>query len=389
MTQGPGNGVTPAYPGEGDDQFPMVALNRYAGGTWTEVLEAQRRGTVEQIVVSQGLPMGPRGHEGPTGPTGAKGESTKWHVYPTTPTLPTTENEFGEIWLDSTTGIVYVYGPDGWVASGSDMIGPTGPTGPTGPEPDFFIKSVVSVQYPTAGVTVEEGPTGGQWGFGFLVPWGPTGPEGPAPVLETQEVYAVEYGDYEDLDVVLSLAGVAGHYKIDWYLPQGPPGDPGVFIYMKGQLPNPGSPGVGNPPGSPGPAEDPAVNDGWLADDGRTIWVFSELSSWLNIGLISGPAGPTGPQGLQQRSIELPITVPPANSNGGCTIMIDHNFAEGSPYYPFNSNYPSVRFLLETTEGSGIWEDSRSVYVYYPSTLMVGVQLDGSYAGRTCKVILS
>jgi hypothetical protein len=79
----------------------------------------------------------------------------KFFIGETAPDNP----EAGEFWLDSTSGISYVYYIDEdsgqWIQFGVGREGPLGPTGPTGPPGDI----TASAERPTVG----DGSSGDVW----------------------------------------------------------------------------------------------------------------------------------------------------------------------------------------------------------------------------------
>jgi hypothetical protein len=98
---------------------------------------------VREMTGSQGIqgvtgPTGPQGAAGAAstvaGPTGPAGESGTAYVSDTAPVSP----ETGQLWLDSTTGELFIYTGTAWIiAAGATgaagVAGPAGSAGPTGP----------------------------------------------------------------------------------------------------------------------------------------------------------------------------------------------------------------------------------------------------------------
>lgn len=97
----------------------------------------------------------------------------------------------GDFWLDSTTGLYYVFYEDEtstqWVEIGSKFsgptgpageAGPTGPTGPTGSQGEIGPTGVTGPTGPTGADSFVTGPTGPQGEIGPTGAIGPTGPDG-------------------------------------------------------------------------------------------------------------------------------------------------------------------------------------------------------------------
>ena len=86
-------------------------------------------------------------------------------------------------------------------------------------------------------------------------------------------------GDWEVF--VLGQTGPTG--------PTGPPGPQGIGITIKGTVDTAADlPGDGN-----------SVGDMWIAADTGNGWVWQDDATWLDIGPVQGPPGPTGPRGPQ------------------------------------------------------------------------------------------
>jgi hypothetical protein len=323
-------------------------LPEFAGGTWTEVLEAQRSAGLERIEVAQVMPMGPRGLPGPTGPAGPKGNSTEWTVGHGDPVFVDTDTDEGEIYMDADTGNVFVVkeSPPGsgllvWAYEGN-IFGPTGATGPAGP-------------------TGLQGPLG---------PTGPLGPAGPVSQLTVGTVVPVPSGTPPRVEIT----GSPGAYTLNWWLERGLQGPAGSNIVIRGMLPDSGPPSPTNPVS--GAAANPAPGDGWVAAN-RNVWVWTTNNGWIDVGPVQGPVGPTGPAGLGFQYVTVPLN-PRANGDG--TLIQDIAHALPNPY-------PVVRVLLE--EANGIMVDAQSVYVYYTSPNDVHIILDASAHGLPGKVVLT
>jgi len=374
MSEEPFDGArVPEFPDVDVPPYTMTRVPGYPSGLGTEVLEAQRSGTVEQIVVHAGVPLGPRGAPGPTGPTGPKGESTEWTVGQGPPPEPTEDDELGEIYLDLGTGNVWVLTDAGWVLMGN-IMGPTGPTGPYG-EPAYIEVGTVYPGGPgEAAVSVQPNPVPPDWIMDFVVPQGPTGPPGPPPEMVTGVVTSVGPNTAPSV----SMYGSNGVYTIDWWLQQGPTGPAGTNIKIVGELPTVGPPSPTNPPDGSAANPPPLPGDGWV-DSNDDVWVWSEeLPGWINVGPVLGPPGATGPMGPPYTHQEHPLVLID-NGSGKAFQSIPHSFP---------SKYPFARVLLEDPPLSGVFTASQSAYIYYPATTEVRVEMDISMVGAAGKVIL-
>ena len=407
----------------------------FADGTWTEVLEAQRRATLEEIVVSQGVPMGPRGLAGPTGPMGAKGESTEWTLGEGAPPDPTLDNEYGDIYLDTVTGSLYVLRQIGtipmWIYEGNYM-GATGPAGATGPSPNLAVGEVTPGDGPSDVAVIIDG-TSPDYTLSFVVPSGETGPVGRPPILFIGDVTGLPPG--ADPDVFFSTSvEEQGLYVLDWAIPAGPTGPAGTNIKILGELG--GVEDLPMPPlytGWPSGYQN-SYGDGWViptlqpsagevriaavqpSDTGlelwvdttesgipgggeaggrvdpldisgydkylKSVWVWTEHSDWIDVGPVVGPPGPEGPAGpgLRHREVSLRLTVNPSTGDAEMSIM--HSFPDP---------YPLVRVMLmeiDLVTGEECWIDSQSVQVTYKSETNLVISMDQSMIGIEGKVVI-
>jgi Collagen triple helix repeat (20 copies) len=190
-------------------------------------------------------PQGPQGNQGIQGPVGPP--LNPMGTVPTSANLPTSGNHEGDLWTALDTGHGWVWSGTQWIDQGpfTGSPGPTGPTGPIGPRG-------------TMGPSGPTGPQGATGNTGATGPAGSTGAQGPI--------------------------GPTG--------PIGPQGPAGTGLNMKGTVPTHASlPATGNQP-----------NDTYTALDTGHAWTWNG-TTWIDIGLIQGPvgptgaAGPTGPQG--------------------------------------------------------------------------------------------
>lgn len=350
----------------------MVPIPQYASSMQPDLLETQHPATVEQIIVHEGVPMGPRGARGPTGPTGRKGESTEWHLGsgpPETPVSPMGD-EMGDIYLDGLTGDVYQFWPIDTPEEGLtpvlawqwryNIMGPTGPVGASGPPPLIQVGQVTEGPYPVVVIEHEtpEDPYSPYYAMHFVLPYGATGPTGPPPVLVNGVVTDVGPNTAPSV----SMNYTRGEYIIDWWLKQGPTGAEGrniLNIDIVGQWPGTGPPMVPNP--SPG--------DGWVDDNGD-VWVWTG-SEWVNTGPVMGPVGPTGPPGQGYHLMETTLWL---NQSGDtATQIIIHGLG---------NSYPLVRVLLEEEEYPGgpvFLVDAQTMSVKYISPNEVHVVMDVTY----------
>ena len=180
-------------------------------------------------------PQGAQGDEGPLGPPlNPKGSVTSSSVLPSTGNL-------GDLYITLDTGWAWAWDGVEYIALGP-FQGPPGNTGARGP---------VGGPGPT-GPQGAPGSTGPQGSPGSTGPQGPQGPQG--------------------------STGTQG--------PAGPQGPAGTGLNMKGTVPTASAlPPTGNQP-----------NDCYTAIDTGHAWVWNG-TTWIDIGLIQGPAGPQGPQG--------------------------------------------------------------------------------------------
>ena len=259
-------------------------------------------------------PMGPTGI-GPTGPTGPTGAPQNVDVSDTPPAGPVQ----GDLWFNSSNGLLYSYYVDvdggQWLVV-SGPIGPTGGSGPTGPAGGgITYKGAVatSANLPPgpggnnvgdAYITIDTsrlwvwngsswidngaiaftGPTGPTGSQGSLGPTGPTGaassvagPTGPTGPTGAQ-------GNAGPTGPTGAASTAAG--------PTGPTGSAGAGITYKGTV----ATSANLPPGPGGNN----VGDAYIALDTSRLWVWNG-SSWIDNGPVAfaGPTGPTGAQGIQ------------------------------------------------------------------------------------------
>lgn len=364
----------------------MTSVTAYAGGSASQVLEAQRLSSLERIVVSAGLPMGPPGSVGPAGPTGPTGPSTRWTVEALLPpgsappleppTRPdgSVDRVFdpGEVWFDPVSGDLWVYQLAGtsppalqWVLEGN-IFGPTGPTGPTGPRPTFSVaQPVVIGTHTQAGVEVV--PVVGQlgsWEFSFTVPMGATGPTGPALTAVVGEVVSGGPDDPADAWVTQSGENLAFGFMLRQG-PTGPAGIPGTNIKLVGSLTHPGPPS----PGEVGPLGD---GHAWVGTEGN-VWVWSEVSnSWVDAGAVTGPTGPGATADVKDLTL---------SGTGSGTKTATFTNTSGNLF-------PSVRVLVESAPNNNIFTDAVGVQVFYLPGDQVQVVVDDSFVPDVVKVVV-
>jgi hypothetical protein len=103
--------------------------------------------------------------------------------------------------------------------------------------------------------------------------------------------------------------------------PVGPEGPPGTGIEILGTVPS--APGDLPMPGAPG--------DGWISADTGHVWFWDEdAGAWVDVGMITGPPGPQGPQGVPgPQGATGPagpqgIQGPPGTGTGGGGTGLDH-----------------------------------------------------------------
>ncbi len=270
-------------------------------------------------------PTGAQGNAGPTGPSGAMGPTGIGPTGPTGPTgapqnvdvsdTPPAGAVQGDLWFNSSNGLLYSYYVDvdggQWLVV-SGPIGPTGGLGPTGPAGGgITYKGVVatSASLPPSGNAVGDayitqdnshlwvwngsswvdngavaftGPTGPTGAQGSTGPTGPTGaastvagPTGPTGAAGAQ-------GSAGPTGPTGAASTVAG--------PTGPTGAAGAGITYKGTVSSSSAlPSSGN-----------TLGDAYIALDTSNLWVWNG-SSWVDNGPVAftGPTGPTGAQGIQ------------------------------------------------------------------------------------------
>jgi hypothetical protein len=216
---------------------------------------------------------------------------------------PPANPSIGDQWMESLSGIVYVYVGDEdseqWVQLAVSPIGPIGPIGPTGNTGAIGSTGATGPIGPQ-GVTGSQGPRGIQ---GIQGPIGPQGPTGTSLYLRgsVENIAnlpippAVEFGD---LYFVRSNGGAYLWTGITWDFigrligptgPQGPVGPQG----LRGEVGTPGPQGDVGPQGIQGIQGIP----GDIGPQG----LIGPIGPRGNTGSTgqTGSTGPTGPQGIQ------------------------------------------------------------------------------------------
>lgn len=205
-------------------------------------------------------------------------EFTKFNSGATTPSVQGAT--LNDVYIDTSTGLIYVFNGVSWTVINSISQGPTGPQGPTGSG--------------TSGITGPTGPTGpaGATNFGPTGPPGVTGLQGPSGLDGSQGV-AGATGD-------IGPSGPAGQNGVDG--PTGPTGQQGA----NGAIGPTGSPGDTGPQGPIGPTGIQGIMGPTGASGGLTGPTgptgptgdspFGPTGPTGNTG-ITGPSGPTGPTG--------------------------------------------------------------------------------------------
>lgn len=237
--------------------------------------------TYDQITYT--APAGPTGPQGPAGPTGSTGATGPqgpqgiqgpigpigpgWVTSLRAPTGTDTAYPLGTLWLKTDTGAYWSLTAAGPPAVWTQQGNLTGPQGQAGVDGAQGTQGPAGAQGPAgtpgatgpqgnagpAGPTGPSGPIGPQGSAGVQGPIGPTGAEGPqGPIGAT-----------------------------------GPQGPAGTGLNVRGTVPNAGA----LPPCGSG-----NLNDAWVANDTGHVYVCNG-TSWIDVGLARGPAGPTGPQG--------------------------------------------------------------------------------------------
>lgn len=232
-------------------------------------------GTTADPLVSIGTvgPQGPKGDTGATGATGPQGpqglqgiQGKQGIAGPTGPQGPQG--------LKGDTGATGPQGPEGesayqvWLDNGGigdesvflqSLKGPAGPQGPTGAQGPQGVKG-------DQGDRGQQGIQGPQGATGLTGPAGPEGAEGPQGPQGPQGIQGPE--------------GPEG--------PQGPAGVDGKSVKIVGSVAT----------SSDLPASSTNAGDGYLTTDTGHLWVWSG-TTWVDVGLIQGPAGPAGADGAQ------------------------------------------------------------------------------------------
>ena len=209
------------------------------------VIEVVQPAAIYVEIGDIGGPVGPQGAQGIPGPAGPQGlPGTGFVIKGTVPTedaLPIAPAPlYMDGWVTEDTDHLWVWNGSTWVDCG-DLSGPPGPTGAQG----------------NTGETGIEGPIGPEGPGGPIGHEGPQGPQG--------------------------LQGEIGYQG-----PIGPQGAAGLGVNFKGTVANSGAlPPTGNQP-----------NDGWVTLDTGYTWVWTG-TAWINVGIIQGPVGPMGPQGIK------------------------------------------------------------------------------------------
>ena len=249
--------------------------------TGTELIEAVQNGTSVRIAANQLAGLSPTGPTGATGPMGPG----KYTESPTPPT-PVSENLVGDRWLNTDTGIEYVWISDvnssQWVDT--SLITSQGPTGPTGPA-----NGPTGPTGPSGGPIGPTGPTGstgptGTRGAGTYTE-APTPPVSPAPIDGDRwfnTITGLEYTYVTDSDgsqwVELGTISTIG--------PTGPTGPSGGPIGPTGPTGLIGATGATGPTGLIGPTG----STGSTGSAGPTGPTGAAST-------VAGPTGPTGPTG--------------------------------------------------------------------------------------------
>jgi len=325
-----------------------VPVGKYAAGLFTEVTEVLSPGTIEQIIVHTGVPMGPRGFMGPVGPAGEPGPSTEWHTGQGQPVVQITD-EIGDLYMDTITGDVWEFQRETtdhnnlhWVVIGN-LMGPGGPSGSSGPPAMMSIKSYASSHPGEEGaVFLSTGPSGPPyWELSFYLPRGLDGPSG-----------------------ATGAAGPTGATGA-----AGPAGAPGTGITIKGGLVGSGPPSATDPPPT-GPGT-PVIGDGWVADNGD-VWVWT-ANGWVDVGKVVGPVGPTGPAPVV---VEVPL------------VLVDGGDGTASQTITHSSTnpYPSVRVLINHPLRG--YYDMQTASIYYPSSTEIRIVMDSTALTLMGKVIV-
>lgn len=196
-------------------------------------------------------------------------------------TLPTVQGAtLNDVYIDTSTGLIYVFNGVSWVVINSISQGPTGPQGPTGSG--------------TSGITGPTGPTGpaGPTNFGPTGPPGVTGLQGPSglngsqgPIGSTGDIGPTGPAGQNGIDGQTGPTGQTGANGAVG--PTGSPGDTGP----SGITGATGIQGIMGPTGGTGGATGPTGNTGPTGDS-----PFGPTGPTGNTG-ITGPSGPTGPTG--------------------------------------------------------------------------------------------
>lgn len=134
--------------------------------------------------------VGPQGLRGPEGKQGPQGNSTKWYTGYTNPTSAAGYN-VGDLYLNTNTGNVFVYGNGSWSSPQGNIKGPQGIQGPKGND---------GIQGP-AGEPGPQGPRGDVGGFINIVGTLSSVDQLPLPTALNNLTYAylVTHGEHSDL----------------------------------------------------------------------------------------------------------------------------------------------------------------------------------------------
>jgi hypothetical protein len=157
-------------------------------------------------------------------------------------------------------------GPTGATGAASTVTGPTGPLGPTGPEGG-----------PT-GPTGPQGETGPTGSIGLQGPTGATGATGPTGADSTVEGPTGPTGPIGATGPTGADSTVEG--------PTGPTGPQGSGITILGSYATIEELEAADPVG--------AVGEAYIVGTNLYVW-SATTSAWINVGVIVGPTGPTGP----------------------------------------------------------------------------------------------
>ncbi len=212
------------------------------------------------------------------------------------------------------------------------VIGPTGPMGPTGPQGEpgnTGVATTILGSYDSLEEFQKDHPTGYE-GNAYMV-------EGDL------YIWFPENQEWVDVGIIRGPKGDPG--EMGPIGPTGAAGKDGTGVTILGNYSTEEELNRNHPQGSPG--------DSYLVGDNLFVW-SEEENKWINVGMIRGPKGETGPQGIQgppgpqgPQGIAGPLNIPIGFflttvkdlTGGSVTVLSNENLPLASKEMDTSSNY--------------------------------------------------